>query len=50
VNVKIVIDVFQLEAKLQILIIKDTNLRLRIVTEIFDHTGRIDQIGLEKWR
>ena len=50
VYVKVVIDIFQLEAKLEILIVKDANLRLRIVAEIFDHPCRIDQICIKKWR
>jgi hypothetical protein len=41
-NVKVVIDVFQLEAQLKVLIIEDADLCLRVILENFDHPCRVD--------
>lgn len=40
--VQVVVDVIKLEAKLEVLIVEDTNLSLRIVLEYLDHSSRID--------
>lgn len=41
-NVKVVVDVFQFEAQLEVLIIENADLCLRVILENFDDSCRID--------
>jgi hypothetical protein len=47
-DVQVVVDVFEFEAELQVLIVEDADLRLRVVEEDLNHSGRVDKIGLEE--
>jgi len=48
--VGLVVDVLQLKTELQILIVKHSYVRLRVVVEHFDHSSVIYQVVLEKCR
>lgn len=47
-NVEVVVDVFQLEAELEVLIIEDADLSLRVILENFDDSCRVDEVSLEE--
>lgn len=47
-NVEVVVDVFQLEAELEVLIIEDADLCLRVILENFDNPCWVYKVGLEE--
>lgn len=49
-NVHVVVDVLQLEAQLEILIVEDPYFSLRVIFENLDHSCRVNKVGLEEWR
>lgn len=47
-NVQIIVDIIELEAKFEVLIVKDPNLCLWIIFEDLDYSSGIDEVGLEE--
>ncbi len=48
--VAFIVDVVDLEAELEVLVVKDCKVGLGVLREILDDSGVIDEIGLEKLR
>jgi hypothetical protein len=48
--VTFIVDVVDLEAELEVLVVKDSEVGLGVLGEILDDSGIIDKIGLEKLR
>lgn len=49
-DVELVVGVFDFEAKLEILVVKDSDVGLRIIVKSFDDSSRIKKIGLKEGR
>lgn len=50
VDVGLVVDVVQLEAEFQVLIIEDADVGLRVIVEAFDHASWVYEVVVEKLR
>jgi len=50
VDVTLEVNALNVEAKLEILVVEDANVALRVVPEYFDHSGRVDQVIFEEDR
>jgi hypothetical protein len=49
-NVAFKVNVFEFEAELQVLVVEDSDVGLRVIAEVLDHSGRIDEVVLEEER
>lgn len=49
VDIELIVDVIEFETELEILVVKDSNICLRIVGKNFDHTGSIYKVMLKKF-